>query len=68
VLNLVQQLPLWLDSQADSDATLELARAHGLTVYDAVYLELALRRHLPLVTFDVTLAEAARRANVVVDG
>jgi predicted nucleic acid-binding protein len=67
VLNLVQQLPLWLDSQADSDATLELALAHGLTVYDAVYLELALRRHLPLVTFDVTLAEAARRVNVVSD-
>jgi len=53
---------------ADSDATLQLARAHGLTGYDAVYLELALRRHLPLVTFDAALAEAARRANVAADG
>ena len=60
----MQELPLWLDSQADSDTTLQLARAHGLTVYDAVYLEFAVRRHLPLVTLDASLAEAARRANV----
>ena len=66
-LNLVQELPLWLDRETDSDTTLQLARAHGLTVYDAVYLELALRRHLPLVTFDASLAEAARRVNVAPD-
>ena len=64
----MQELPLWLDSQTDSDTTLQLARAHGLTVYDAVYLELALRRHLPLVTFDAALAEAARRVKVTLDG
>lgn len=59
-LNLVQELPLRLDGQADSDTTLQLARAHRLTIYDAAYLELAVRRHLPLVTFDAALAEAAR--------
>jgi predicted nucleic acid-binding protein len=59
-LNLVQELPLRLDGQADSDTTLQLARAHKLTIYDAAYLELAVRRHLPLVTFDTALAEAAR--------
>ncbi len=59
-LNLVQELPLRLDGQADSDTTLQLARAHSLTIYDAAYLELAVRRHLPLVTFDTALAEAAR--------
>jgi len=32
-LNLVQELPLRFDSQPDSDATLQLARAHRLTVY-----------------------------------
>ena len=47
-LHLVQEQPLWFDSQADSDTTLQLSRAHGPSVYDAVYLELALRRHLPL--------------------
>jgi hypothetical protein len=34
-LNLVQELPLRFDSQPDSDATLQLAREHRLTVYDA---------------------------------
>lgn len=59
-LNLVQKLSLRLDGQADSDTTLQLARAHRLTIYDAAYLELAVRRQLPLVTFDAELAEAAR--------
>jgi len=67
-LKLVEELPLWLDNQADSETTLQLARAHGLTVYDAVYLELALRRQLPLVTLDASVAEAARRANVAPNG
>ena len=59
-LNLVKELPLRLDGQADSDTTLQLARAYRLTIYDAAYLELAVRRHLALVTFDTALAEAAR--------
>ena len=63
-LNLVRELPLRFDSQPGSDTTLQLARAHKLTVYDAVYLELAVRRHLPLVTFDAALAEAASRINL----
>ena len=63
-LNLVQELPLRFDSQPDSDTTLQLARAHKLTVYDAVYLELALRRRLPLVTFGAALAEAGSRINL----
>jgi predicted nucleic acid-binding protein len=53
-------LPLRLDGQADSDTTLQLARAYRLTIYDAAYLELAVRRQLALVTFDTSLAEAAR--------
>jgi predicted nucleic acid-binding protein len=63
-LNLVQQLPLHLDGQADSDTTLQLARAHRLTIYDAAYLELAVRHHLPLVTFDAALAAAARSEKI----
>ncbi len=35
---------------------------HGLTVYDATYRELASREGLPLVTKDVGLRAAARRA------
>jgi predicted nucleic acid-binding protein len=44
--------------------TLHLARRHRLSAYDASYLELALRRGLPLATLDDDLAKAARRAGV----
>ena len=43
---------------------LPLARAHRLTIYDAIYLELAERRGLPLATLDGDLAAAARLAGV----
>ena len=39
--------------------TSELADAHGLSVYDATYLELAVREQLPLATNDPALREAA---------
>lgn len=39
-----------------------LALRHDLTACDAVYLELALRRQLPIATQDVELAAAARAA------
>jgi predicted nucleic acid-binding protein len=42
----------------------DLAREHDLSVYDATYLELALREKLPLVTKDHGLRAAARRATV----
>ncbi|MGH7738385.1 MAG: type II toxin-antitoxin system VapC family toxin [Candidatus Tyrphobacter sp.] len=38
------------------------ARTHGLTGYDASYLALALRIHLPLATVDAHLAAAAKSA------
>ena len=63
-LNLLQGVPLQVDGQADSDTTLQLARDHRLTVNDAVYLELAVRRRLPLLTFDSQLAAAAQRLSL----
>lgn len=41
---------------------LPLARRHRLTLYDAAYLELALRTELPLATRDRELAAAATSA------
>lgn len=41
-----------------------LARAYSLSVYDAVYLELALRRGLPLATRDAALNKAAKALGV----
>lgn len=43
-----------------------LAETHKLTVYDAVYLEAASRRGLPLATRDAALNKAAQRAGVSV--
>lgn len=40
----------------------EIADRHGLTAYDAAYLELAMRRGVPLVTLDGDLVRAARAA------
>lgn len=42
--------------------TLALAEAHKLSVYDAAYLELALRRGVPLATLDQSLRQAMKRA------
>jgi predicted nucleic acid-binding protein len=42
----------------------ELAAKYRLSIYDAVYLELAMRRNLPLATKDGPLSNAARKARV----
>jgi predicted nucleic acid-binding protein len=45
-------------------AVLSLARLHGLTVYDACYLHLAMVEGLPLATQDTDLRAAAGRTGV----
>ena len=47
------------DAASDLELTLRLAFEHGLTFYDALYLELAIRRALPLATLDNDLKGAA---------
>jgi len=42
--------------------TLALAESFGLTVYDATYLELALRKGVPLASLDVPLRNAVKKA------
>lgn len=44
--------------------TLDLALQHSLSTYDAAYLEVAMRRGLPLATLDRELAAAARSCGV----
>lgn len=56
-----------IDEETDRHAwgaTLSLAREQGLTVYDAAYLELAVRKQLPLGSCDGDLIAAARRLSV----
>lgn len=41
-----------------------VAASYDLSIYDAAYLELALRKGLPLATLDQRLASAAKKAGV----
>ena len=54
-------LRIGVDREPEEGAVLRLARTHRLSVYDASYLELALREAIPLATLDGELAAAARR-------
>jgi predicted nucleic acid-binding protein len=45
-----------------------LCRSHGLTSYDAAYLELALRQRLPIASLDDDLRRAAARLGIEVLG
>jgi predicted nucleic acid-binding protein len=60
-------LPIAVDGDTIGRAwsdTLHVARTFGLSAYDAAYLELALRRGLPLAAGDGRLREAAAAAGV----
>ena len=62
-LTSLQLLPLELDDQASREAwhaTILLARKHQLTLYDAAYLELSIRRGVALGSLDTDLRKAAK--------
>jgi predicted nucleic acid-binding protein len=62
VLSDLSEFPIHVDPETHRQAwgtTARLAERYGLTVYDAAYLELALRRSLPLATLDEDLRTAA---------
>ena len=63
----LRDLPISLDQETANQAwtaTLLLAERHGLTLYDAAYLELAQRLDLPLATLDKELRSAAGNLGV----
>ncbi len=59
---MIETFPLAIDTETAlrSTAIYKLAEKHGLTSYDAAYLELAIRSGLPLASFDKALCTAAR--------
>ena len=66
-INILRDLPMTIDHEGTAVAftrLVDLAWEHGLTVYDATYLELAIRRKLPLASNDVHLKQAATRSGV----
>lgn len=63
----LDRLAVAIDDETDVHAwgaTKQLSREENLTVYDAAYLELALRKRLPLASGDADLLAAASRRGV----
>lgn len=66
-LERLASVPIEVDAETAARSwrdTLELARTENLTVYDAAYLELAVRRGLALASLDEQLTQAAVRCGV----
>lgn len=66
-IEMLQRMDIEVDEDTFAHAlsdTLQLARKYKLSAYDASYLELAIRLHLPLATLDEDLQRAAKKAGV----
>ena len=66
-LSMLKRFPidvLWMDDAREFEETHLLAKEHGLSAYDAAYLEMAIRENLPLATNDEPLKKAARAVGV----
>ncbi len=70
-LTFLQELPIAVEPLLRNRAfgnLIPLAREQGLSVYDAAYLDLAMRLGLPLATQDGALRAAASRVGVAIFG
>ena len=63
-LGALNSIPIQTDDEPDFQAAFDLARKHGLSFYDALYLELAKRRDAELATLDRALGRAATAEDV----
>ncbi len=66
-LRLLSQLPIRVQHESTEGLmkdTLGLARDHNLSSYDASYLDLAMKKGVPLATLDKKLRKAAKSVNV----
>ncbi len=64
---MIECFDLEIDEEAQARAfrhLLPLCRTHQLTSYDAIYLDLAVRRKLPLASLDEPLRKAAKKLGV----
>lgn len=59
----LKKLPIYEDDIGNE--AYEIAREFHLSAYDASYLELALRKNLPIATLDKALILAAKTSNVM---
>ena len=63
-LDALKDLPITTDQEPDLQLAFEPARTHGLTIYDALYLELAKRKNTELATLDRRLGQAAEAEGI----
>ena len=66
-LTLISQLPIIVEDEQPKmmmKELLALARASNLSSYDASYLDLAIRKGIPIATLDNKLIKAAKRIDV----
>ena len=66
-LTLLNQLPITVEEGQSEEMmlrTLSLARKYRLSSYDASYLDLAMRKGLPIATLDKGLRAAAQKTEV----
>ncbi len=66
-VELLRELTVVMDSQTVAESIrniLPLGREHGLSAYDAAYLDVAMRHDAPLATLDRVLRKAGRKAGV----
>jgi len=63
-LQALDALGVHLDHTPDNASLFRLARTHGLSAYDALYLELAVRQQRPLATLDHKLRAAAQAEGI----
>ena len=66
-VGLLRALPIVVDVETTTRAwsdVMNLARGQKLSTYDAAYLELAMRRGIPLATIDDDLKKAAKLVGV----
>ena len=59
LLRALERFPIRTDVEPDLETAFDLADRHRLTIYDAAYLEAALRNAAPLATLHKALARAA---------
>lgn len=65
-LRQIKALPLMFEQPGADDMVMALSRQYGLSIYDAAYLELALRTGYPLASLDRSLLTAAAEAGVTI--
>ena len=69
ILQSIMQLPVIIDNAGMIPSYFPdiaaLATKHQLSSYDALYLELAIRQNIPLITLDKALRQAAKAENVL---